>query len=142
MKYFICLISLLISVYAFSYSAKLNNIAQLQWQNRVLILWSTTPKRDLEQLLQTYQAEITDRQLIILVMNQEALMVSNYHGQLTVSLAEHLRIKFPQAKGQFFLIGKDGGLKDYGQKLHMTAIFSTIDQMPMRKKEQLRTTRP
>lgn len=50
--------------------------------------------------------------------------------------------KISQAKGQFFLIGKDGGLKDYGQKLHMTAIFSTIDQMPMRKQEQLRTTRP
>jgi hypothetical protein len=142
MKHFIGVISLLLSACAYSYSSELRNIEQLQWHHRVLILWSTTPSRDLEQLQQSYQAEITDRQLILLLIDNQASVVSNYSGQLNSRLADNISAKFPQKKGRFFLIGKDGGLKDYGQKLNMTAIFSTIDQMPMRRQEQLNSSQP
>jgi hypothetical protein len=139
MKYLIWLTSLMLSTCAFSYAAELRNIEQLQWHNRLLILWSTAPDHDLNQLLNTYESEIIDRQLILLVLSKEGRVVSNFNGQLNVGLTDKLTAKFPKAKGKYYLIGKDGGIKAYGQQLDMTAILTKIDRMPMRRQEQLHT---
>jgi hypothetical protein len=41
----------------------------------------------------------------------------------------------PDGNAAFALIGKDGGLKYYGNQLDIVEVFNEIDRMPMRRWE-------
>ena len=112
----------------------LDDIKQLQWQHRVLIVWAESPVYTLKTLLKTAAFEIEDRDMIIFAVNDSKLE-TNYNGAVTANFQKMLINTFPKSKAQYFLIGKDGGLKMTGQQLNITDVFDEIDTMPMRQWE-------
>lgn len=116
-------------------SPVLNTIAQLQWQNRVLIIWSDQAKVEFDGFIEAYQLEIDDRDMVLFVIDQDNQVFSNYSGNIDSNLATSLKSNFPQQQARYFLIGKDGGIKSYGNKLAIEKIFAEINLMPMRRQE-------
>ena len=113
---------------------ELNNIRQLQWQNRVLIVWSHNLGKSYQQIHQTYSSQIADRDMAIFIINDTEL-ITNLSQPIGSEFLSHLKLSFPKDRGNYYLVGKDGGIKNKGKPLVMQNIFDQIDQMPMRMLE-------
>jgi hypothetical protein len=136
MKYFLFLASIFISICACaSQENKLSFVEQLQWKNRVLIIWANQPKTQFNNFIENYQIEIDDRDMILFVIGPSLQLFTNYPGNIDANFVTSLKSKFPEQKQGFFLIGKDGGIKSNGKKLNILQIFAEINLMPMRKHE-------
>jgi hypothetical protein len=104
---------------------KSNNLNQYQWHSRPLVIFSPSgsDKSYLKQiaLLKKDEAGLAERDVIVLSDTLPADM-----GQLRTQL---------QAKDfEVILFGKDGGMKLRQRKpISPEELFSTIDQMPMRR---------
>ena len=122
------------------------DLAQFQWKNRLLFLFSPARSHPffdgLHRALVARQAEVTDRDLVIFEILE--FEPSNMDAaDLEPQTAQFLREKFKVSQGQFtvILIGKDGGIKlDRQNETRLEDIFSLIDSMPMRRQEMRQKT--
>ena len=117
------------------------DLAQFQWENRLLFLFA--PNRNhpffdtLHKALEAQKAEAKDRDLVIFEILESGRSSMNTND-LDHQTAQSLREKFDVPRGEFIviLIGKDGGIKLRRQnQTQIEDIFAVIDAMPMRQEE-------
>jgi hypothetical protein len=103
-------------------SAELN---QYKWQKRPLVIFAPS-KNDADYLqqmamLEGNKAQLAERDIVVLSDTSP-----KDHGKL--------RAQFKPTSFEVVLVGKDGGMKLRDQKpISADVLFSTIDQMPMRR---------
>ncbi|WP_413693495.1 DUF4174 domain-containing protein [Psychromonas sp. KJ10-2] len=114
----------------------LNNISELMWKNRVILLLSSDDDKRNQQLFAKYEEAVIDRNLVWFIV-QDTQVISNYQGGISKQFVERIKDTFPLNKYRVLLIGKDGGIKSRAQQLDITELISTIDSMPMRQQEML-----
>jgi len=113
--------------------APLNDLAALRWQHRIILVAPEVP--DAVERLRGAASAIDERDIIWFVAHPDQLL-SNYPGQIGVTLGHHLDERYFGPSGaRVLLIGKDGGLKSGDQALDLSALFARIDAMPMRRRE-------
>lgn len=113
----------------------LSSLKQLVWQNRVIVvLASPSYQQDLQQLYEQQEA-IEERHVLWFIAAPE--QASNYPGQVSDAFWQELQSSLASYSEGVVLIGKDGGLKRYDERLELTGIFAEIDGMPMRQFEML-----
>jgi hypothetical protein len=136
LKCFFWLAITVTTVYAVTDQAStLRTLKQLEWKNRVLIVLSKQPAVLFKKLIKDHSIAINERDLVLFVIDRTSQMVSNYSGGIDASLLGSLESKLPDGNAAFALIGKDGGLKYYGNQLDIVEVFNEIDRMPMRRWE-------
>ena len=135
MRYFL-LFSLLYSLTAFSSYAedKELHLDQYQWQKRIILSYPSSPESSKDQLKKAakFQAEIIDRDLLILRLNEHL-------ESHTPAQRQAIMKKYQLTKGSHVLIGKDGEVKGrQSGALDFEKWFRLIDTMPMRQNEMKR----
>ena len=136
MRHLLGLVAIFISTSAVAaQGAQLSAVQQLQWQNRVLIIWSNQAQAEFDGFIEAYQVAIDDRDMVLFVIDRDRRVFSNYSGNIDNHLVTSLISNFPQQIGNYFLLGKDGEIKSYGNKLDIEQIFAEINLMPMRRQE-------
>jgi hypothetical protein len=115
----------------------LEGIEELEWNNRIILIYSSHESSEIIDSLNNYDHDIKDRHIYWFVLSQNVLH-SNYEGRLSEKLySDILNIYFPDNEFNILLIGKDGEIKEKQNKLQLENMFSLIDTMPMRKREML-----
>ena len=106
------------------------------WKRRVVLVLAPSPQqpgfREQRQLLDAASANLRE---------YDTLVLYRLHGELVASEKTYLRQHYGLQLKVFevVLIGKDGGAKLRStHPLNPTALFATIDQMPMRQQEMRR----
>ncbi|WP_026971992.1 DUF4174 domain-containing protein [Aliagarivorans marinus] len=132
-----CLVSASVMLASFSGASyadePLSSLKQLIWQNRVIVvLASPSYEQELQQLYEQ-QSAIEERHVLWFIAAPER--VSNYRGQVSDAFWQELQSSLASYTEGVLLIGKDGGLKRYDERLELTGIFAEIDGMPMRQFE-------
>jgi hypothetical protein len=113
--------------------APLTDLAALRWQHRIILIAPEVP--DAIKRLRAAASAIDERDIIWFVAHRDQLL-SNYPGQIGVTLVQHLDERYFGPSGaKVLLIGKDGELKSGDQALDLSALFARIDAMPMRRRE-------
>lgn len=113
-----------------------NPLAQFQWKNRIVLVFSGDQTEGALQIeaLKEFEDECLDRDLLLLGVGDDIVSPS-YNEKLD---AQILRSRFDIKDGEFhlLLIGKDGGVKlKQTSFTEPKVIFSLIDSMPMRQWE-------
>jgi len=134
MKYVAMLVALLMSGVVCAEQNPLQDIKQLVWKNRIILILSAEDDAGHEQLLEKYDDEIIDRDIVWFVL-RDSEVVTNYAEKLSSEFVSRTKSSFPIGSGSVLLIGKDGGVKTRAKQLNLNAIFREIDSMPMRRQE-------
>ncbi len=119
------------------------DLSDQQWQHRVLLVFAPSEQALVyQQQQQAWKARteaIKERDLkLVEVLGDVASRVDGY--PMSAISADRLRNQFRVAPEAFavILIGKDGTEKQrFSQPVDLSAVFSTIDAMPMRQQEML-----
>ena len=117
----------------------LENIRDLQWQNRIIIVYSDDQQRsdEVARQLRYFKDEIDDRDILWFIHTNNQL-VSNAGDSLSSELISNLH-QFDARKANTgfsaVLIGKDGGIKKRQRQWNIDQLFALIDTMPMRQRE-------
>ena len=111
-------------------------IRAAKWKKRLLLVAApTATQADFQrqkQLLATDPASLQERDLLVLDVPYDQLAPADQQY-----LRQQLKLKL--SGFEVVLIGKDGGVKERStHPLAPAALFSTIDQMPMRRQEMRR----
>lgn len=131
------IVTCLFSDFANSHGKILHNVASLQWENRVLLIWSEDrPENQIEKL----SHEIDDRDLVWFLFSKTAV-TSNYKGEIADEFFANTNKEYFNSKVKAILIGKDGGIKNRYSALDVLSVFKSIDAMPMRQYE-IRNRKP
>ena len=125
---------LLVFNIANSEEAPLQDIGQLVWKNRIILIWQDQNASNYENLFEQYNYEINDRDVVWFILKEEQA-ITNYVGKLSKEFIARTRSAYPIEQGRVLLIGKDGGIKDRNDDLLLNSIFEKIDSMPMRRQE-------
>ncbi|RBW46611.1 hypothetical protein DS885_07535 [Psychromonas sp. B3M02] len=136
MQYILLLLVMLTTTSCEAQAENLNNISELMWKNRVILLLSSDDDKRNQQLFAKYKEAVIDRDLVWFIV-QDTQVISNYQGGISMQFVERTKDTFPLNKYRVLLIGKDGGIKLRAQQLDITELISTIDSMPMRQQEML-----
>lgn len=135
MKYILLLMALMLPKIALSEERPLlNEVNQLVWKNRIILIWSDQNDTDYERSLKRYEYEINDRDIIWFILNDTGV-ITNYEGELSSEFIGRTKQNYPIERGSVLLIGKDGGIKDRDNTLQLKPLFEKIDSMPMRQYE-------
>jgi hypothetical protein len=118
-------------LYASDQEKILHYVSDLQWQNRVLLIWS---EDRLDDGLVELTFEIDDRDLLWFLFLQ-AEVTSNYKGEISSEFWASANTQYYDPEVKVMLIGKDGGVKNRYSSLDMLSVFKSIDSMPMRQFE-------
>lgn len=120
-----------------SESNMLDDLDSLQWKNRIIIINETVNEKDILALLDERVAGIDDRDIIWFIFKRDRVL-SNYPGKLPDNFSSSTRERYGVEKSKVVLIGKDGGVKSRYDRVDLEAVFSDIDDMPMRQYEMQR----
>jgi hypothetical protein len=118
-------------LYANDQDKILHDVTDLQWQNRLLLIWS---EDRLDDGLAELTYEIDDRDLLWFLF-LETEVTSNYKGKISSEFWVSTRTQYYDPEVKVILIGKDGGVKNRYSSLDMFSVFKSIDSMPMRQIE-------
>ncbi|MBT8237722.1 MAG: DUF4174 domain-containing protein [Croceitalea sp.] len=103
------------------------DLASYKWKNRVIILFSNTNSKLMNQqfrLLNEQVASLQDRDIVVLTPNS------------VDQLSHKKNIKLEEDFVGLILIGKDGGIKlKKSFVVEPEVIFNLVDSMPMRRAE-------
>ncbi|WP_339680409.1 DUF4174 domain-containing protein [Cyclobacterium marinum] len=120
-----------------SFSQTHIEIKDLQWKNRVLLVFPADKNAKGLGLTDAIQVDLVDRDLIYFYFGDE--FESNSPYTFTKNYQKELQKLYGSGsyKGNYVLIGKDGGskLEEFGNEINWQLLFSTIDSMPMRIRE-------
>lgn len=112
------------------------------WKNRILIVFAANDQHQLrKEQLTLFESDIDgleDRDLVIFDINES--LANDPHGNLLDKrTVQQFRVYYKVKQNSFevILIGKDGGekLRTDNEILKLSTLFSTIDAMPMRRRE-------
>ena len=136
---YIALISLLListSPRSFADTEILNDLDQLGWKNRILLINAELGcDENLINTLTSESFEVNDRDLIWFVFCEQNIE-TNYSGLLSDNFAKVITSSiFDRRQEPVILIGKDGGIKRSATALELDSLFNLIDSMPMRQVE-------
>jgi hypothetical protein len=112
----------------------MENIRELEWQNRIILVRSDASAEDYAALLTHADNEIRDRHIYWFVFSGDQV-TSNYPGHLSQNFIEETKKYFRDDSNHVLLIGKDGGIKDRSSRMDLRKLFALIDTMPMRQAE-------
>ncbi len=117
------------------------DLANYQWENRILMVFSPAPFHAeftaFERQLTENAAGVRDRDLVVFRVF-EAGESRLEDRPLPAAEADELRRRFKAEPGRLtvILIGKDGGVKMTRERhADLQEIFDRIDSMPMRRQE-------
>tara|TARA_R110002111_G_scaffold139700_2_gene205444 strand:- start:5597 stop:6028 length:432 start_codon:yes stop_codon:yes gene_type:complete len=120
-----------------SFSQTHIEIKDLQWKNRVLLVFPADKNAKGLGLTDAIQVDLVERDLIYFYFGDE--FESNSPYTFTKNYQKELQKLYGSGsyKGNYVLIGKDGGskLEEFGNEINWQLLFSTIDSMPMRIRE-------
>ncbi|MEG3753011.1 DUF4174 domain-containing protein [Psychromonas arctica] len=136
MRFLILLVVMLTTTSYASEVEKLNDINELRWKNRVILLLSTEDDKRNKALLSEFDEAVIDRDLVWFIVNDKQVF-SNYAGGVSEQFTTNINKAFSLEEYPVLLIGKDGGIKNKAQKFELELLFSSIDRMPMRQQEML-----
>ncbi len=119
----------------------MKSLDSYQWKNRLLLIFAPSENsaayQQQRQLLQGQQAGLNERDLLIFELLAQG--TSHVNGQnIDAEEVAKIRDYFKVSAKDFrvVLVGKDGTAKRYDKSpVSPTAIFTTIDAMPMRRQE-------
>jgi len=119
----------------------MKSLDSYQWKNRLLLIFAPSENsaayQQQRQLLQGQQAGLNERDLLIFELLAQG--TSHVNGQnIDAEEVAKIRNYFKVSAKDFrvVLVGKDGTAKRYDKSpVSPTAIFTTIDAMPMRRQE-------
>lgn len=114
----------------------LQNLSDLQWQHRVLLIDSPESVPDTLAELRDRHDEVDDRDLLWWVTSGEDLF-TNYSQRMAPALKQRLLAGDGGEQLSVVLIGKDGSTKLDLRYFDLDRIFARIDSMPMRTREML-----
>jgi hypothetical protein len=117
------------------------DLAQFQWKNRLLFIFSTDKNNPLFKNLKSeiinQQAEVKDRDLVVFEMLERGsakMNGSDIDRQTADSIRDHFSV--PSNKFSLILVGKDGSVKlKRHDHVSLEKVFELIDSMPMRQSE-------
>ena len=117
------------------------NLSQYRWKNRILLV--ATPDQshpDFQKQITAWQKEIVeweDRDLLVFqIFADKILTPDGQHLSMEVMKQWRQEYELPLHSFEVVLIGKDGSEKlRKSSFLSNSALFATIDQMPMRRAE-------
>jgi len=128
-------IIILIFCLSFSVSATrskaLESISELQWSNRVLLIFGGN---DYIPQLNAQLDEINERHIKWFLFNEESV-TSNHVDDITKEFVSSVSSRYKSEGTVLVLIGKDGGVKSRRAEFDLPLIFELIDSMPMRLEE-------
>ncbi|WP_158859580.1 DUF4174 domain-containing protein [Lunatibacter salilacus] len=133
---------LLIVVISGMFWSDIITLEDLQWKNRVLLVFPSTNEDNslLWEMTDSLLVEIANRDLIYFVFGDS--LISNSDYKFEKNYERQLRTKYALGSKEvcWILLGKDGGskLKKEGTAPDWKLLFATIDSMPMRQKEMNR----
>ncbi|MEM8953317.1 MAG: DUF4174 domain-containing protein [Verrucomicrobiota bacterium] len=122
-------------------------LADYRWDNRIILMMipteSKTVRTQVEKVLIARRDDIADRDLVVLDLSPNISKDKTKGAELvhltSQSEANAIRKKFgleSSSQPVFVLIGKDGGEKSRQTgRLDLSALFTLIDTMPMRRQE-------
>ena len=138
MKCIIFLIGIFLSCLVYSDERKLQNISQLVWENRVILIYPddevNLEKINYEVLFKKFNNEIKERDIIWFIIKDKKVF-TNYPNTLSNDFIVNTKNKYQIEKYKILLIGKDGGVKAKGKDLNLEMLFEKVDAMPMRRQE-------
>ena len=118
-----------------SKSSILENINQLKWGSRIILVRSTNNLEETLSVLKMANRGIRERHIHWFVFSQSNIY-TNYESNITNSFKKHTVEKyFSTDELDVVIIGKDGYVKRRAKNLNLNSIFELIDLMPMRKME-------
>ena len=123
---------LILMVSTVSGEKNLQDMSDLRWQHRVIVVFDATTE-DHQQLL-SHQQAVDERDVVWFLFIADQLH-SNYPDTIDPAFSNRVRQQYSQYPGQALLIGKDGGIKDVANRLQLLNLFEQIDGMPMRQQE-------
>jgi hypothetical protein len=115
----------------------MDSLSQLEWKNRVLILFGDKGDASVARqvgILTAQKAELAERDMVVLQVSGD--VVETIYGKAGPIDAGKLRAEADVADGSFHvvLVGKDGGVKLRSDKVVSDVeMFDLIDRMPMRQ---------
>lgn len=138
MKRLIFLLKFLLPLCVFAAdNTELNELKQLQWQKRIILVFSDRVEH-YQQMFNDAEAAVRDRDIAWFIIDDKQL-TSNYTGEISDSFLPQLHRQFTSSNEEVILIGKDGGVKQRGEALPINQLFDEIDSMPMRIREMQET---
>lgn len=139
MKLLTFLLTFLLSLAVFATdNTKLNALEQLQWQNRVILIFSDRVEH-YQQIFNNAESQVKDRDIAWFIIDGKQLLI-NYSGGISDRFLPLLHRQFKTSNEEVILIGKDGGVKQRGKALPINQLFDEIDTMPMRIREMQETS--
>lgn len=139
MKRLISLFTLLLAHGVFAAdNTTLNKLEQLQWQNRVILVFSDRVDH-YQQVFDDAESQVKDRDIVWFIIDGKQV-ITNYSGKLSDRFGPLLHQQFKTASQEVILIGKDSGVKLQGQAYPIKSLFDEIDTMPMRIREMQENT--
>ena len=134
MKYILLLVGVFMSNITFSEQTILNNLNQLAWKYRIILVLSNQNSLNDEALFAKYDHEIRDRDVVWFILKGNQV-ITNYANEISPAFINITKRDFPMGADGVLLIGKDGGIKARRQKLELNTLFEEIDSMSMRQQE-------
>jgi hypothetical protein len=117
-----------------SESIPLNDLSNLRWENRLIIVNQPTKPDGALRLMKAHSEDIIDRDIVWFILKEDEA-VTNYSGPLSKSFVSNVQQQYRLKKDTVTLIGKDGYIKSQKKSINVQVLFSTIDAMPMRQRE-------
>jgi hypothetical protein len=129
----------LIAVATILFASAMAPLADLQWRDRVLLVFASSEDDARPQLepLMRRAAELEDRDLVLIsiIGDRARVLAGRAYGLSATALRDGYGIA-AEAPLTVILIGKDGGEKRRSTRaLSGDELFGTIDAMPMRRQE-------
>ena len=122
---------------AFSdFALALEGLAELQWENRVVLLDARENAGHFEAELTAADFDIVDRDILWFILDESGI-TTNYAGVVSPEFTSKIRDDYFADGSRVVLVGKDGGVKYRHNTLELSDIFDRIDAMPMRQQEML-----
>ena len=135
MNYIMFLIAILLPSKVFAEEMhRLDELSDLTLKNRIILIRLNQDVLEHKKLFDKHYYEIKDRDIIWFILKDTGV-VTNYPGALSKGFLVKTKKEYPLEHGQVLLIGKDGGIKDFDNKLLLGTLFKKIDAMPMRRHE-------
>nr|WP_050901645.1 DUF4174 domain-containing protein [Microbulbifer agarilyticus] len=112
-----------------------DQLAQYQWQQRVLIIRANENVGAIRMMLDQNQQAINERDLVWFLLSPSGVQ-SNREADVTPALQQQIQNLLEESPGAAaILIGKDGTIKGRYSELDLDVAFGLIDTMPIRKRE-------
>ncbi len=140
-KYLMTIFLITFGAIGITYAQSTGILDSLRWKKRILLMFTNSDTASLyrqqKRIWDDAQRALSDRDIVSFIITKTDVKASDGkdYGQHT---AERLRKEYRIKEQPFavILIGKDGGekLREY-DILANSRLFSTIDAMPMRRRE-------